>query len=71
MESLLGFLYRERHPEGMDGTVWDPYLVALKVPRAPMEVEDQREHVVDPEQNLEEELDTHEVADLLVLQDAF
>ena len=30
----------------MDGTAWVPYLVSLKLLRVPMEVEDQREHVV-------------------------
>ena len=43
----------------MDGTAWAPFLVSLGLLRAPMVVEDQKEHVVGLVQNQEEELDTH------------
>ena len=42
----------------MDGTVWAQYLVSLSLLRAPMEVEDQREHVVGLVHNQVEELDS-------------
>ena len=43
----------------MDGTAWAPFLVSLELLRAPMVVEDQKEHVVGLLQNQEEELGTH------------
>ena len=57
----------------MDGTAWVPYLVSLKLLRVPMEVEDQREHVVGLVHNQVEEL--YSLGDLrslgVLLHDAF